>query len=83
MSEEIAECAREKYWEESNADEKIERAREQIKSLKIQVEDLIEIIDQLTKHSHVGGKMIIPFDNQRQKSERAYRRGRGDKEVYF
>jgi hypothetical protein len=80
---------REKYWEECGVEEKIERSREQIKDLQRIVQHLEGIIHNLTEHSHTGEKMVIPFSENSSfvdkfvQGQRGYRRGRGDKEVYF
>ena len=97
MSDEIKEqeagIGREKFWEECGVEEKIERSRGQIKNIQTQVEHLEGIIRQLAEHSHVGGKMVIPFKGRCSENssfvdkfiqgQRGYRRGRGDKEIYF
>jgi predicted RNase H-like nuclease (RuvC/YqgF family) len=80
---EDAGIGREKYWEECGVEEKIERSRVEIKNLQRIVQHLEGIIHNLTEHSHVAEKMVIPFNDHRSQGEIGLRRGRGDKEVYF
>ena len=74
-------ACRQKYFKECSIEEKIERTREAIKSLEKRVEFLVGENEKLRNHIHNGNQLLIPFDNQIPRSEKAYR-GQGD-EVYF
>jgi len=51
-SESMGPC-REKYWEELNSDEKLERMRNEVKGFMRQVEDLAAKINNLDHHVHL------------------------------
>jgi archaellum component FlaC len=55
-------CSREKYWKEADIDLKVERCREQIKSLRALVNRQHKMIQQLSNHSHLDGDIVIPME---------------------
>jgi len=56
--------SRQKYWVELTADEKIERMRGEVKSLKIMVNSLNDFIQLLLDHGHGhNGKVMTTVDN--------------------
>lgn len=77
--------SRQKYWGELTADEKLERMRAEVKSLKVTVNSLNDFIQLLLDHSHgSNNKVVTTIDNATQhlRCKLADRSPRGD-EVYF
>ncbi len=79
---------REKYWKELNSEEKIERMRDIVVSLKSQVFNLNSAIDSLNSciisHIHDDGKVFIPIKiGERNYSCEDIPRPRNLDEVYF
>ena len=56
-SESMGPC-REKYWEELNSDEKLERMRNEVKGFMRQVEDLAAKINNLDHHVHLDDNTL-------------------------
>lgn len=80
MNEEI--CGREKYWSELNDSEKIERMRNQVKSLQEEAKRLRELIFKLLVHKHLDGEIVIPVDSGKSGVDQVRRTWDPDK-VYF
>ena len=76
---------REKYWSELSIEEKIERTRNQVKSLQSQIGHLDQKIDQLLEHAHFDGKIVITLDRYGHggDKEEGRIRGSGKDDVYF
>ena len=53
---------RESYWEELDADGKIERCRREIKRRDRVIEKMVEYLNKLITHQHVNDKMVQPID---------------------
>ena len=75
---------REKYWSEIGIEEKVERMRREVKSLKSFMHVLSDKIDRLLEHSHLEGKIVIPLDRYgRGGEENAFSAGGKKDDVYF
>lgn len=48
---------REKYWSEIDANAKIERIRDHVKMLIVQLEDAQRLVEKLMNHHHAGGEV--------------------------
>ena len=63
VSAEMNETTRMKYWKELDADEKVERMREQVKRLEMRIENMGRLIDKLTSHRHgEDGQLHVLFN---------------------
>lgn len=54
---------REKYWEELDADGKIERCRKVIKEQQKIIQRMAGYLDKLVTHQHMDGKMVQPISH--------------------
>lgn len=52
---------RPKHWKELTADEKIERMRERVQQLQSQNDTLRNIVEDLRKHEHIDGGIVVPM----------------------
>ena len=66
-SSDVASPQRPKMWEDLKSDEKIERTREEVKKINMdllrRINNLENIIEKLRKHSHQNENVIIPIDS--------------------
>ena len=54
---------RERYWDELNDSEKIERMRDEVKRLQNQVKRLSQLTDRLLQHNHSqSGALFVPIE---------------------
>ena len=61
----IGGAAREKYWEEATADDKIERLRDEVARLCAVVTLQAELLARIGGHSHgADGKLLVPLMEQ-------------------
>ncbi len=81
MNKEIG-CSREKYWSELSDGKKIERMREQVKSLQGEIKQLRKSVFRLLIHKHLDGEIVTPVDN-REVGFEDVRRLPNPNEVYF
>ena len=56
-------CCREKYWDELDADGKIERLRQIIKNQQNIITGLDNIVSALREHVHADGEIKVSLDN--------------------
>jgi hypothetical protein len=74
----------EKYWSELTTEEKVERMRNEVRSLQTQVKCYGKMIDLFFHHLHQDGKITIPIERHNGgESEERMRRGLGKDDVYF
>lgn len=64
---------REKYWNELNDSEKIERLREQVRKLREIIIKMSNTVYKLKKHSHDDKQILIPLSEDILLEERRYR----------
>lgn len=56
--------ARELYWHEKDADQKIQKLSEGIRYLSHCLQDALKTIEQLKNHSHAGNIIVTPMCEQ-------------------
>ena len=84
--EDSPKCYREKYWSESDTDEKIRRLREQVKRLGGTIEEMGKVIRHLSEHVHgKDGTVLISLIAKGGLQGYLGRTGRDDmdEETYF
>jgi hypothetical protein len=76
---------REKYWSELDDQEKIERLRSEVKTLKSQLETLHDLKDMFDVHSHrqPDGQAQVPAHRSYRSRAMGGFQKLGDDEVYF
>ena len=74
--------SREKYWSESDPEEKCRRLRDEVKRMQRQIQETAKVVANLSVHAHgPDGKVLIPLiDSSQWEKERPIQRG---EDVYF
>jgi len=76
--------SRQKYWSELKSDEKIERLREQVKSVQYRQQGMEELLQRLNNHSHLpDGSIVVPLHGDYPQQVHGSLRWEKDDEVYF
>lgn len=71
---------REKYWNELDDSQKIERFRQVVKEQQRVIEKMATFLDQLISHEHLNGRIVHPIEhpNQETYGRLYYKRQRSD-----
>lgn len=56
---------RELHWHERNTDQKVEKMAEAIESLTYKLREALDLLDQLSQHSHCGELIAVPMRHPR------------------
>lgn len=61
---ELCKAAREPYWDELPIEKKIEEVKEAISRLMNLSEQTEILVERLSEHSHLDGRILVPFSSK-------------------
>lgn len=73
---------REKYWSESDLEEKCKRLRTEVKKLQYLLSEQSILVKKLMKHNHLGNDIVAIIERERKFEGSRGLKGFGD-DVYF
>ncbi len=67
-------ASREQYWDELSIENKIEKIKSVLEQMNHTLEEVLATTIDLSGHSHLDGRAVIPFGCRDPIAERSYRR---------